>query len=44
MSSGHAGPDPDGDTGRNTPGLVFWVWVLVFAVFIGLTVYITVAG
>ena len=29
---------------RRARGLVFWVWVFVFAVFIALTVYITVAG
>jgi len=36
--------DPDDEPGRSAPGLIFWVWVLVFVVFIGLTVYITVAG
>ena len=36
--------DGDREPGRQLPGLIFWVWTLVFAVFIALTVYITVAG
>jgi hypothetical protein len=36
--------DGDRELGRQMPGLIFWVWTLVFAVFIALTVYITVAG
>ena len=36
--------DGDREPGRQMPGLIFWVWALVFTVFIALTVYITVAG
>ncbi len=36
--------DGDREPGRRMPGLIFWVWMLVFAVFIAPTVCVTVAG
>lgn len=37
--------DDDGGDGPSSgkPGLIFWVWAVVFIVFIAMTVYITVA-
>ena len=34
---------PGGEPGPGRPGLIFWVWAVVFIVFIAMTIYITVA-
>ncbi|MBM3664456.1 MAG: hypothetical protein FJW92_01495 [Actinobacteria bacterium] len=35
---------PEGEPGRTMPGLVFWVWAVVFIVFIAMTVFITLSA